>query len=61
LRLALSIIERRSHNIMAEIGAALNRLGNDASFVGLDPAQEQRVRDLVAELEAIHRQAKKQL
>jgi hypothetical protein len=46
---------------MAEIGAALNRLGNDASFVGLDPAQEQRVRDLVAELEAIYRQAKKQL
>ena len=44
---------------MAEIGAALNRLGNDASFVELDPAQEQRVRGLVAELEAIYRQAKK--
>ncbi len=46
---------------MAEIGAALSRLGNDASFVELDPLQEQRVRDLVAKLEEIYRQAKQKL
>jgi hypothetical protein len=46
---------------MAEIGAALSRLGNDALFVKLDFSQEQRVRDLVGELEEIYRQAKQKL
>jgi hypothetical protein len=46
---------------MPEIGAALDRLGKEASFIQLSPAQEQRVRELVGELEAIYSQAKQQL
>ena len=41
---------------MPEIGAALGRLGNDASFNQLSPEREQRVRELVKELEAIYLQ-----
>jgi hypothetical protein len=46
---------------MPEIGVALSRLGNDASFIALKPAQEQRVREMIKELEAIYLNAKQQL
>jgi hypothetical protein len=46
---------------MPELGAALDRLGNEASVIQLSPAQEQRVRELVRELESIYSQAQQKL
>ena len=46
---------------MPDIAVALSRLGSDATFVDLDPANEQRVRELIKELEAIYNQEKRKL
>jgi hypothetical protein len=45
---------------MNDHGAALSRLGNQASVINLTPEQEDRVLELIAEIKAIFdQQAKK--
>jgi hypothetical protein len=42
---------------MKDKGVALSNLGKQAPFVNLTPEQEQRVLELIAEIEAIFKQS----
>lgn len=42
---------------MKDKGVALSRLGNRAPFIKLNPEQEKRVQELIAEIEAIFQES----